>query len=211
MSQNTPFKSLRAKNIWKTPDSKQEKNVQAERVVSPQTLWDFTESSHNLWSQTPYAKKSARPGSSVRPNDSLSKLMNSLWENADGIKADIPGGAELLLGFLEGDNDSKSPALLYAPSYFGGPNPIPLNAQTYNAFNAVMYKAFLDGQIPGKVSYYQPSIDDLRATLQESGILANNIDFTQTPDARKRSFTSLQTSMLGPPGLSYAPQKRMKK
>lgn len=163
------------------------------------------------WKDGYYAKKSIRPGSAV-VGTSMPLLMKTLWDAAKSADAIVPGNKNLMLGLLEGDPDSKSPALDYAADYFGGDNPIPLNAETYNAFNAVMYRAFLEGQLPGKVSYYQPSIDDLRVTLMDSGVLANNIDFTQTPDARKRSFSTFQAALLGSPGLSSAPlRKRSKK
>jgi len=156
-----------------------------------------------------YAKDAIRPGASVPLNTSLRSVMDAMWgvKNKSGTEL-FPG---LLTGFLEGDPDSKSPSLDYIESYFGGEYPIPLNVDTYNAFNETMYKAFLDGEIPGKVTYYQPSIDDVRLAMRQSGLMSRQIDFTQTPDARKRSLKTMEAEMLGMPGLDYAPKRVAKK
>lgn len=117
------------------------------------------------------------------------------------------------LGFIENDPAVVNPNLGFVHSFFStDQGSIPLTPETYNAFNKKMYQAFLNGQIPGKVSYFQPSIQEVAQVLRSQGLIGETVDFTRTKDAsRINPQFYLDSKMNGIPGLDEAPSSGLKK
>lgn len=92
-------------------------------------------------------------------------------------------------GYLAGTSNPQ--ALNYAQQYFNGnadegPNRfIPLNKQTYNQYTATMYQAFLQKGIPGKVSFDQPSYEDVKKMIErDSSRKIASIDWNHMPQTK---------------------------
>lgn len=111
-------------------------------------------------------------------------------------------------GYLQG---SQPPAALkYVTDFFGeGAEQVPLTRESYNQFNAIMFKAFRDGGLKGSVSYEPPSYEDVKRVLESDPNYAlKSIDWSR--NAAPSSVENPKRGLAGLPNSKFTKEDALK-